>query len=102
MASVYCAFTSKALLVEVAVSLVILYYVLSLLYRLFISPMSKLPGPWMTRISTIPEVNALKEQRRTRWVNDLFEQNPGAVAVRTGPKAVSFNHPDAVKIIYGK
>jgi benzoate 4-monooxygenase len=55
----------------------------------------------MTRISSIPELNALKEQRRTKWVNSLFEQNPGAVAVRTGPKAVSFNHHDAVKAIYG-
>ncbi|KAF9739664.1 hypothetical protein PMIN02_010439 [Paraphaeosphaeria minitans] len=56
---------------------------------------------YLTRISTIPEVNALKEQRRTKWVNTQFDQNPGAVAVRTGPKAVSFNHPDAVKAIYG-
>lgn len=79
----------------------LVYQLCLLVYRLCFSPLSKLPGPWLTRISTIPEVNALKEQRRTQWVNTLFEQNPGAVAVRTGPNAVSFNHPDAVKAIYG-
>ena len=74
----------------------------TLLYRLFFSPLSKLPGPWLTKISTIPEANALKEQRRARWVTELFEQNPDAVAVRTGPSSVSFNSPDAVKAIYGE
>lgn len=102
MAPVSDIFASKVVLLEVAIGLAILYQVFTVLYRLFFSPLSKIPGPWMTKISTIPEVNALKEQRRTSWVNSLFEQNPGAVAVRTGPKAVSFNHPDAVKIIYGK
>lgn len=72
-----------------------------LIYRLFFSPLSKVPGPWLTRISNIPEANALKEQRRAEWVTSLFEQNPGAVAVRTGPNSVSFNHPDAIKAIYG-
>ncbi|KAJ9496368.1 hypothetical protein H2202_008031 [Exophiala xenobiotica] len=72
-----------------------------ILYRLFISPLSRIPGPWLTRISAIPEVKALKAQRRTDWVNSLFVENPGAVAVRTGPNSVSFNHPDAVKAIYG-
>ncbi|KAL1597881.1 hypothetical protein SLS60_008368 [Paraconiothyrium brasiliense] len=89
----------------VVVILPFLYVVASQLwdlsYRLFFSPLRKLPGPWLTNISSIPEANALKEQRRTQWVSSLFEQNPGAVAVRTGPKAVSFNHPDAVKAIYG-
>jgi benzoate 4-monooxygenase len=71
------------------------------IYRLFFSPLSRIPGPWQTRISSLLEVNALKEQCRTRWVSELFAQNPGAVAVRTGPSSVSFNHPDAVKAIYG-
>jgi len=77
------------------------WYTWTLVYRLFFSPMSKLPGPWMTRISSVPEVNALKEQRRTQWVNNLFAQNPGAIAVRTSPSSVSFNDPTAVKAIYG-
>ncbi|KIW16570.1 hypothetical protein PV08_03758 [Exophiala spinifera] len=72
-----------------------------LLYRLFFSPLSKIPGPWTTRISGIPEASALKDKRRTEWVNTLFAENPGSVAVRTGPSSVSFNHPDAVKAIYG-
>lgn len=73
----------------------------SLIYRLFFSPLSKIPGPWQTRISTVPEANALKENRRAQWVTDLFDKYPDAVAVRTGPSSVSFNHPDAVKEIYG-
>lgn len=71
------------------------------IYRLWFSPLSKLPGPWLTRISTIPETNALKENRRAQWVTDLFKHYPGAVAVRTGPASVSFNDAEAVKAIYG-
>ena len=73
-----------------------------ILYRLFFSPLSKMLGPWLTRISSIPEANALKENCRSQWVtNLLLEEYPDAVAVRTGPKSVSFNHPDAIKAIYG-
>ena len=79
-----------------------LWIIGTLLYRLFFSPLSKLPGPWLTKISTILESNALKEQRRARWVTELFERNPGAVAIRTGPNSVSFNSQDAVKAIYGQ
>lgn len=78
-----------------------LSYSALLVYRLFFSPLSKIPGPWVTRISAVPEANALKDKRRTEWVGELFAQNPGTVAVRTGPNSVSFNHPDAVKAIYG-
>jgi hypothetical protein len=80
---------------------VVIYPLYILTYRFFFSPLSKIPGPKLTRITGILEVNALKEQRRTQWVGELFVQNPGAVAVRTGPNSVSFNHPEAVKAIYG-
>jgi hypothetical protein len=80
---------------------VIVYPLYILTYRFFFSPLSKISGPKLTRITGLLEVNALKEQRRTQWVGELFARNPGAVAVRTGPSSVSFNHPDAVKAIYG-
>lgn len=86
---------------DVSLLLAALYPVCIVIYRLFFSPLSKIPGPWLTRISSVPEVQALKRQQRTQWVNQLFAQNPGAVAVRTGPNSVSFNHPDAIKAIYG-
>ncbi|ORY18628.1 cytochrome P450 monooxygenase [Clohesyomyces aquaticus] len=79
----------------------VIYPLCITIYRLFFSPLAKLPGPWSTRISAVLESKALQEQRRTQWVGSLFEQNPGAVAVRTGPNSVSFNHPDAIKAIYG-
>ena len=79
----------------------ILYGFSLLIYRLFFSPLSKIPGPWLTRISSIPEANALKQNRRAQWITDLFEQAPDVIAIRTGPNSVSFNHPDAVKEIYG-
>jgi hypothetical protein len=91
---------SVVLWTSILVALV--YYVGILIYRLFFSPLSKIPGPWITRISSVPETNALKEKRRAQWATDLFKQYDEAVAVRTGPNAVSFNHPDAVKAIYGK
>lgn len=100
MAWSYDRFHSKEFIVGILAG-IIAYQICTLLYRLFLSPLSKLPGPWLTKISSIPEANALKEQRRTFWVNKLFEQNPDAVAVRTGPTSVSFNHPDAIKAIYG-
>lgn len=81
--------------------LVVGYYVVLLTYRLFVSPLSRIPGPWITRISSVLEANALKEKRRAQWATDLFALYPGSVAVRTGPNSVSFNHPDAVKAIYG-
>jgi cytochrome P450 len=79
----------------------VLYGVYILAYRLFLSPLAKIPGPFLTRISTIPEANALKLNRRAAWVTELFQTYPDSVAVRTGPHSVSFNHPDAVKAIYG-
>ena len=88
-------------LVAIALLSVTLYGFTVLVYRLFFSPLSKIPGPWLTRISSIPEANALKENRRAQWVTDLFTQNSDAIAIRTGPNSVSFNHPDAVKEIYG-
>lgn len=83
------------------VLVLVAYYPILLMYRLFFSPMSKIPGPWMTRISDVPEATALKDKRRAEWATKLFAQYPNSVAVRTRPNAVSFNHPDAVKAIYG-
>ncbi|TKA75186.1 hypothetical protein B0A55_05173 [Friedmanniomyces simplex] len=88
-------------LVTLVVLTPIAYILYLTIYRLFFSPLAKLPGPWLTRISSIPEANALKQARRAAWVTELFEQYPGAVAVRTGPSSVSFNDPEAVKAIYG-
>lgn len=77
------------------------YILLRFVYQLFFSPLNKIPGPFTARFSNIDEANALKAQRRAQWVTDLFAQNPGSVAIRTGPKSVAFNHPAAVKAIYG-
>ncbi|KEF61056.1 uncharacterized protein A1O9_02621 [Exophiala aquamarina CBS 119918] len=77
------------------------YYAALLTYRLFFSPLSKIPGPWVTRISNVLEANALKDKRRAQWATELFALYPGSAAVRTGPNSVSFNHPEAVKAIYG-
>ena len=93
-------FTDGTLLGLVLICAVLFGFFL-LIYRLFLSPLSKIPGHWLTRISSIPEANALKQNRRAQWITDLFEQSPDTIAIRTGPNSVSFNHPDAVKEIYG-
>jgi cytochrome P450 len=93
---------SKGFVLGLVLIGVTLYGLGLVIHRLFFSPLSKIPGPWLTRISTIPEANALKENRRAQWITDLFAQNPDAIAIRTSPNSVSFNHPDAVKEIYGK
>lgn len=101
MALINVTSLDQGAVLPLALLAVIAYPLYIVIYRLFFSPLSKIPGPWQTRISSVLEVNALKEQRRTQWVSELFAQHPGAVAVRTGPSSVSFNHPDAVKAIYG-
>ncbi|KAE8447885.1 hypothetical protein EG329_010114 [Mollisiaceae sp. DMI_Dod_QoI] len=93
--------TSGGLFLYLGILAIIVYPIYLTIYRLFFSPLSKIPGPWSTRISGFLEAKALKEQGRTRWVGTLFAENPGAVAVRTSPNSVSFNHPDAIKAIYG-
>jgi hypothetical protein len=100
MAVVGSQFTDGKLLSLVLIC-AILYGFSLLIYRLFFSPLSRIPGPWLTRISSIPEANALKQNRRAQWITDLFEQDPNVIAIRTGLNSVSFNHPDAVKEIYG-
>ncbi|KAK3069602.1 hypothetical protein LTR53_011929 [Teratosphaeriaceae sp. CCFEE 6253] len=92
---------SSSHLLILAVLIPVLYLLCLTIYRLFFSPLAKLPGPWSTKISSIPEANALKQARRSAWVTELFQQHPGAVAVRTGPSSVSFNDPEAIKAIYG-
>lgn len=87
--------------IAVPILLVVAYYAVLLTYRLFFSPLSKIPGPWITRISNVLEANALKDKRRAQWATELFALYPHSVAVRTGPNSVAFNHPDAVKSIYG-
>ncbi len=93
--------TDRTLLLPLLALVGVIYAVGILVYRLFFSPLAKIPGPWLTRISNLEEANALKENRRAAWVTQLFEQYPGSVAVRTGPNSVSFNSPEAVKAIYG-
>jgi hypothetical protein len=85
----------------VPILLVLGYYAVLVTHRLFFSPLSKIPGPWITRISGVLEANALKDKRRAQWATELFALYPGSVAIRTGPNSVSFNHPEAVKAIYG-
>lgn len=95
------SFTTVARLISASLLFTIVYTFLLTIYRLFFSPLAKIPGPWLTRISSVQEASALKRNQRTLWVQSLFDENPEAVAVRTGPNSVSFNHPDAVKAIYG-
>ncbi|KAF2710786.1 cytochrome P450 monooxygenase [Pleomassaria siparia CBS 279.74] len=98
--SAYVSFT-PSLGLGLVLLVFVVHHISIIIYRLFFSPLAKIPGPWLTRISNVPEANALKKNQRTQWVTSLFSQTPGAVAVRTGPTSVSFNHPDAVKAIYG-
>ncbi|KAF2736252.1 cytochrome P450 monooxygenase [Polyplosphaeria fusca] len=92
---------SPASLLVLAIGASVVYLLGITIYRFFFSPLAKIPGPLLTRISNVPEANALKHNQRAAWVTSLFAQNPDAVAIRTGPNSVSFNHPDAVKAIYG-
>ncbi|KAK5461302.1 hypothetical protein LTS15_003365 [Exophiala xenobiotica] len=68
-------------------------------YRLFFAPLSKIPGPWITAITSLWVM--YHEFRGDRTVTlDQLHAKYGPV-VRVSPTEASFNDGDALKEIYG-
>lgn len=71
-------------------------------YSLYVSnatPLRKIPGPFLARITKLWIVNITRQHRR--HVHDIsLHQHYGPV-VRIAPKEVLFASPNAVRMIYG-
>ena len=79
-------------------TLIVFLLALTLLFRRSISPLSRIPGPFITRFTSLPLIyNEFKSNRRLH-VHSLH-QKYGPV-VRLSPNEVSFTSLDALKEIY--
>ena len=79
-------------------SVVVVLLTLTLLIRRLLSPLSRLPGPFLTRITSLPLIYQEFSSNRRLYIHSLH-QKYGPV-VRIGPNEVSFTSLDALKEIY--
>ncbi|KIX02853.1 uncharacterized protein Z518_08796 [Rhinocladiella mackenziei CBS 650.93] len=86
-------------LLPIMVLLTVLFFAASLIYRLFFSPLSKIPGPKITAVTMLWLMYHEFKGDRTIQIDKLHGQY-GPV-VRISPEEVSFNNDDALKEIYG-
>lgn len=68
------------------------------LIRILRSPLSRVPGPWYTRLTSIPLKWAELNASRTLFIHSLHQRY--GPAVRIAPNEVSFSSAAAVKEIY--
>jgi hypothetical protein len=85
--------------VLIAVLLAIIYLGGVLIYRLFFSPLSKIPGPKLTAMTQLWLMYHEFKGDRTVQIDKLHSQY-GPV-VRVSPSEVSFNNHESLRDIYG-
>ena len=86
------------MLTYVAISLLLLALLFTI-HRLFLSPLSKLPGPSITAVTQICLMYHEFRGDRTIWVDSLHTRY-GPI-VRLSPTEASFNSQEALRDIYG-
>ena len=86
-------------LVYALLTTVLIYFVLSAFYRLFISPLRSVPGPWYATISDFWLTTHVLRLRRCRAIDDLFRKY-GPI-VRVSPNRVIFLDSATMKGVYG-
>ncbi|KAL2813783.1 cytochrome P450 [Aspergillus cavernicola] len=69
-----------------------------LLYRLAFSPLSKVPGPWYTKLSVLFLVYHEYRGSKRLWIHNLHLKYGSSV--RIAPKELSFASTSAIKEIY--
>ena len=92
-------FTTGERPVLIALLLAITYLAGVLIYRLFFSPLSKIPGPKLTAVSQLWLMYHEFKGDRTIQIDKLHSQY-GPV-VRVSPSEVSFNNHESLRDIYG-
>ncbi|KAF8887241.1 cytochrome P450 [Gymnopilus junonius] len=88
--------TNHVLLVIAAISLT--YCFVHVIYNLFLSPLSAIPGPWYYAISDFWMITHVIRLRQCKAVQSLFEQY-GPV-VRIGPNKVVFRDLSTMRNVY--
>lgn len=82
-----------------AVSFLAGLYASTLIYRAFFHPLSKFPGPFGARLSSLYFSFQLKDGDAFKKVEKLHQQH--GQFVRYGSSDLSITHPKAIPIIYG-
>ncbi|KAJ3506033.1 hypothetical protein NLJ89_g7099 [Agrocybe chaxingu] len=88
---------SHNLLIIVA-SVVFTYLFIRIIYNLFLSPLSAIPGPWHYAISDLPLISHVVRLQQCKTVQSLFETY-GPV-VRVGPNRVVFRDFSTMRNVY--
>ena len=77
----------------------LLVYLSSLaIYRLFLSPLSNIPGPWYAAVTDLWLTSHIARLQQCMTVHKLFEAY-GPI-VRIGPDRIAFRDTAAVKAVY--
>ncbi|KAF2741963.1 cytochrome P450 monooxygenase-like protein [Sporormia fimetaria CBS 119925] len=74
------------------------YLVTTTIYNLYFHPLSKVPGPFLCRISSLPQFYHACKQDRHIWLWQLFQIYGSKV--RAAPNLVLFNSAEAYNNIY--
>ncbi|KAF2726932.1 cytochrome P450 [Polyplosphaeria fusca] len=86
-------------LVAIAASLVLLHIITIVLHRVFFNPLSRIPGPLLNALSSIPHDLACVLGKRHKYLTDLHDAY-GPI-VRVAPTEVSFIDPSIWRDVYG-
>ncbi|KAI0337959.1 cytochrome P450 [Trametopsis cervina] len=96
--SVVLVSLSKTQVLLLAISLYACYITAVVLYRLFFSPLSAIPGPWYAAVSDFWLITHVVRMQQCRTVQSLFEQY-GPV-VRIAPNKVAFCDATTMRSVY--
>ena len=94
--ALYTLTTTQILLL--AISLSVSYFIGLALYRLFLSPLAAVPGPWYAAISDLWITSHVLRMQQCRTVQSLFEKY-GPV-VRIAPNKVVFCDATTMRSVY--
>lgn len=78
----------------------LLWISVTIIYRLFLHPLARYPGPILAKLSSVYMVSAVAQCRDTYTRYDLHKKY-GKV-VRTGPNELCFADTPSIKDIYGQ
>ncbi len=89
---------SHSILIDYCLVLLLAYTISIVLYSLYFHPLSKIPGPFLARISTLwSRVGNFQGRKSERIHHAHSKYGP---VVRVGPNELSFSDPSAVREIY--
>ena len=74
-------------------------YTSLIIYRLFLNPLNKFPGPYMARLSKFDFVFKMGSNNSNFYLTDLYQKY--GKYVRIGPTDLSIIDPDAMQIVSG-